>query len=233
MKKKYTHLFFDLDNTLWDFKTNSKYAMLATFNLLKLDKNSVDFEHFFETYNRFNDELWEAYRKKEVTKKELTRQRFQLTFDSLKITDIDALEMNEQYLSEMPKQTHLIEGAREILDFAKSRGYRMFIITNGFKEVQHRKLLNADLAGYFEKLFISEEIKTPKPGREIFEYAVKSANAKKKKSLMIGDDWDVDIQGARNFGMDAVYYNRLKGTIDNKHNSITVIESLNELTNIL
>ncbi len=207
--------------------------MLETFVKLRLDNNGVEFDRFFAIYNQNNDALWEAYRKKEFTKKELTSHSFQLTFDALNMTGIDALEMNELYLSEMPKQTHLIEGAREILHLAKSRGYRMFIITNGFKEVQQQKLLNTDLAGYFEKLFISEEIKTPKPGRQIFEYAVKSANAKKQKSLMIGDDWDVDIQGARNFGMDAVFYNRLKDTVDSKHNSVTIIESLNELTDIL
>ncbi len=233
MKRKYTHLFFDLDNTLWDFKTNSRYAMLSTFNKLGFVKNGMEFDPFFDTYNKYNDELWDAYRKKEVTKKELTRQRFQLTFDSLDIKGIDALEMNELYLSEMPKQTHLIDGAREVLDFARSKGYRMFIITNGFKEVQHRKLLNSDLAGYFEKIFISEEIKTPKPGREIFEHAVKSSNAKKKCSLMIGDDWDVDIQGATGFGLDAIFYNRLKVAIHHNKETVTIIESLHELNAIL
>lgn len=233
MKRKYTHLFFDLDNTLWDFKTNSKYAMLSTFNKLGFDKNGVDFDQFFDTYSKYNDELWDAYRKKEVTKKELTRQRFQLTFDSLDIKDIDALEMNELYLHEMPKQTHLIDGAREVLDFAKAKGYRMFIITNGFKEVQHRKLLNSDLAGYFEKIFISEEIKTPKPGREIFEHAVKSSNAKKKCSLMIGDDWDVDILGALSFGIQAVFFNPNVEPIEEQNNNVKVVASLNDLIAVL
>ena len=108
----------------------------------------------------------------------------------------------------MALQKHLVEGAMEVLDYLKSKNYRLFIITNGFKEVQHNKLYNTGLNTYFEKVFISEEVKTPKPGREIFEYAIKSANAKKKSSLMIGDDWDVDILGAINFGLDAVYYNK-------------------------
>lgn len=207
--------------------------MLETFNKLEIGKNGVQFDQFFNTYSQYNDELWAAYRKKEVTKKELTRQRFQLTFNSLEIKGIDALEMNELYLSEMPKQTHLIDGAREVLNYAKSKGYRMFIITNGFKEVQHRKLLNSDLARYFEKIFISEEVKTPKPGREIFEHAVKSSNAKKKLSLMIGDDWDVDIVGAMDFGMEAVFLNPVEESIKNKKNDIRVITSLNELITVL
>jgi putative hydrolase of the HAD superfamily len=229
MRKKYTHLFFDLDNTLWDFKTNSRYAMQETFKMLALEKRGAKFDAFFDVYCGHNDSLWQAYRKKEVTKKELTRQRFQLTFNTFSITGVDALEMNDLYLKVMPKQSHLIEGAIEILDYVKSKGYRLFIITNGFKEVQHEKLKQSGLQSYFEKVFISEEIKMPKPGREIFEYAIKSSNAKKKNSLMIGDDWEVDIYGAANFGIDAVYYNRLKQPVDNLIGDTNVIESLSEL----
>ena len=233
MRKKYTHLFFDLDNTLWDFKTNSMYAMQETFRLLDLEKKGVGFDHFFNTYCLHNDSLWAAYRKKEVTKKELTQQRFQLTFDSLGIDNVDALMMNDIYLKEMPKQSHLIDGAREILNYTKSKGYRLFIITNGFKEVQYEKLKQSGLQNYFEKVFISEVIKMPKPGREIFEYAIKSSNAKKKSSLMIGDDLDVDIRGALNFGIDAIYYNHLKESKRTSVEDIKVIDSLKELFLIL
>ncbi|WP_319502029.1 YjjG family noncanonical pyrimidine nucleotidase [uncultured Draconibacterium sp.] len=229
MRKKYTHLFFDLDNTLWDFNTNSRYAMQETFRILQLEKSGVNFDAFFETYSKHNHDLWTAYRKKAIRKKELTRQRFQLTFDSFTINHLDALAMNDLYLQEMPKQSHLIDGAKEILDYAKLKGYRLFIITNGFKEVQHEKLKRAGLAAYFEKVFISEEIKMPKPSREIFEHAIKSSNAKKKNSLMIGDDWDVDICGATNFGIDAVYFNRLKQPLNKLHGNVRIINTLKEL----
>ena len=62
------------------------------------------------------------------------------------------------------------------------------------------------MSQYFSRVYISEDIKAPKPGREIFEYAVKSSNARKKSSLVVGDDWESDIQGALNFGIDAVYF---------------------------
>ena len=106
----------------------------------------------------------------------------------------------------MPKQRYLNEGALDILKYLKLKRYKLYIITNGFKEVQYKKLNSSGLMRFFEKVFVSEEVKTPKPGREIFEYAIKSANAKKSVSLMIGDDWDVDILGASNFGIDSVYY---------------------------
>ncbi len=206
MKKKYTHIFFDLDNTLWDFKKNSRLAMETTFSSFNVALQNCSFDSFFEVYTDINHQLWEAYRKKEVSKKELTRKRFQLTFEALQLTGIDADVMNESYLTEMPKQKILEEGAIVLLEYLKKKRYKLFIITNGFSEVQHIKLKTSGLSSYFSKVFISEEIKCPKPGQRIFEHAIKSTNAKKSKSLMIGDDWDVDIMGALKFGIDTVYY---------------------------
>lgn len=208
MNRKYTHIFFDLDNTIWDFKSNSKLAMKDTFQYLGLGKQGFAYEEFSDIYEKINTRLWEEYRNKQIGKKDLTRNRFQLTFDSIGIKGVDPLEMNELYLKAMPLQTTLEKGARELIELLYRQGYRLFIITNGFAEVQHKKLVNADLESLFEKLFISEEVKTPKPDKKIFEYAVKSSNARKAKSLMIGDDWEVDILGALSFGMDAIYYDR-------------------------
>lgn len=203
--KKYTHLFFDLDNTLWDFKRNSRNAMLEAFKMFHLE-SKFDFDLFFETYAKNNHALWDLYRKNEIGKRELTRLRFQNTFDELALDGIDADEMNTTYLDVMPNQKVLNDGALELLKLLKSKKYNLYIITNGFKEVQTRKLESSGLKPFFNKVFISEEIKTPKPGREIFEYAIKSANAKKSKSLMIGDDWETDVMGAVNFGIDAMHY---------------------------
>lgn len=207
--------------------------MYRTFQILELDKNGVVFDTFFSSYSKHNNDLWIAYRKKEVTKRDLTKLRFQLTFDALEMNGLNALEVNDLYLREMPKQSHLIDGAKEILDYSKSKGYRLFIITNGFKEVQHAKLKSSGLAAYFEKVFISEEVKTPKPGREIFEHAVKSSNARKNSSLMIGDDWEVDICGAQKFGIDAVYFNQLEHPLDECPVDVKAINSLFDLKLIL
>jgi len=203
MIKKYTHIFFDLDNTLWDFERNSRNAMFCTFNLLKIDD---DFELFFKIYSKHNHALWAAYRNNEVAKNDLTRLRFQNTFDELELSGVDANAMNILYLNEMPKQKILNDGVIDILIYLKKKGYLLYIITNGFREVQHQKIESSGLKPFFEKVVISEEVKAQKPKREIFEYAIKSANAKKNGSIMIGDDWEVDVMGALNFGIDAVHF---------------------------
>ncbi len=238
-RKKYTHIFFDLDNTLWDFKTNSKLAMHSTFQLLELDNKGISFEDFFATYSNFNSALWAAYRKKEIKKRELTSQRFKLTLDKLEMNGIDPVKMNELYLSEMPKQNKLLVGAVDLLQYLNNKKYQLFVITNGFSEVQHNKLKSSELPTYFRKIFISEEIKAPKPSREIFEHAVKSSNAKKSNSLMIGDDFEVDILGALHAGIDAVYLNRSKKSDVGIRNGNSLkkkclmVRSLSELQSIL
>lgn len=205
MNKKYTHVFFDLDNTLWDFERNSQKAMFETFTHYQLEK-TVDFDLFFETYLRHNHALWESYRKNEVVKRELTRLRFQNTFTELAMNGLNPEEMNSFYLSEMPKQKILNDGVLDVLVYLKKKKYHLNIITNGFSEVQRKKIETSGLKPFFNKVFISEEIKAPKPEYEIFEYAVKSSNARKSQSLMIGDDWEIDVLGAVNYGIDAVLY---------------------------
>ncbi len=237
MQKKYTHLFFDLDNTLWNFRKNSKLAMQETFNQFPLAEKQIDFEKFFEVYERHNHALWTSYRKKEVVKKELIRRRFEDTFAELKITGINPNEMNSCYLNEMPNQKALYPEVIETLEYLTAKHYHLNIITNGFKEVQHKKLESSGLRKFFNKVFTSEEIKTPKPGREIFEHAIKSVNAKKVNSLMIGDDWDVDILGATKFGIDAVYIgdnsNEHKRTYVENKNSICFLKIIGDLKSIL
>ena len=144
-KKKYTHIFFDLDNTLWDFNKNSFYAMHSTFVNYSKKLQNIQFEYFFEIYLKHNHALWAEYRSKNIGKKELIRKRFQNTFDELNISGIEAEQMNSFYLGEMPKQKVLNKGALDILHYLKNKGYNLFIITNGFKEVQNRKLENSGL----------------------------------------------------------------------------------------
>ena len=203
--QKYSHIFFDIDNTLWDFEKNSRLAMQTAFNRL-IANSEVPFDTFFTAYSKHNKLLWENYRNRQITKKELTLKRFELTFEELSIQQADSLKMNECYLAEIPEQKHLNDGVVELLEYLKQKRYHLSIITNGFREVQAQKLETSGISGFFSSIFISENVKIPKPGKEIFETAVKSTNAKKSKSIMIGDDWETDILGAYHYGIDSIYY---------------------------
>lgn len=204
--RTYDHLFFDLDNTLWDFTTNSRLAMEQTLIQNELLPKISSFDAYFEVYEQINQLLWNDYHSKKITKQKLIVERFSRSMQAFGIHDYDWNELNSLYLENMALQTQLFPGTKETLSTLKSKGYQMHIITNGFREVQYSKLTNCGLAGFFTKVFISEEIQTTKPHRRIFEHALKSTNASKKRSIMIGDSWETDIIGALEFGMDQVMF---------------------------
>lgn len=204
--RQYDHLFFDLDNTLWDFTTNSRLAMFETLQQTKLLEKLPGFEVFFCEYEKINKELWNDYHFKKITKQKLIVERFCQSFQFFGIYDQNWEELNHLYLENMALQKHLFQDTIETLEKLRAKGYQMHIITNGFREVQHKKLKNCGIDHFFTKVFISEDIQCTKPHREIFAHALKSTNARKTRSIMIGDSWDTDITGALNFGMDQIMY---------------------------
>lgn len=206
MIRKYDHIFFDLDHTLWDFETNSRKALELALRKHNIFGQLTSFARFVDIYETINHQLWEDYRQQKISKFVLTSQRFSMSLETFDIRDFDSQELNDCYLDFMAEQTGLYSDTFDTLTFLKTKGYQMHIITNGFQEVQMKKLKSSGLDKFITKVFISEVVQSPKPERAIFEYALKSCNAKKSKSIMVGDNWDVDITGALNFGIDQVMF---------------------------
>ncbi|HEY5510880.1 MAG TPA: YjjG family noncanonical pyrimidine nucleotidase [Prolixibacteraceae bacterium] len=238
----YTHLFFDLDNTLWDFNANSYDALYDAMKKMDILSQIGDYDKYFSVYQDVNERLWALYRDNKMTKNVLKGLRFEESLE-LNGTPMPGIgdALNEAYLTEMPKQLRLVPGAIRVLDYLHHK-YRMAIITNGFREVQVEKLDQSGLRKYFDKIIISEEVGAQKPHRMIFEHAVKSMNAPKKKSLMIGDSWEADIVGAKLFGMDQVYYcpqssklhlSEETAEVGSSKTATLVIQHLEELLEIL
>lgn len=206
LKKKYRYLLFDLDRTLWDFDTNSRnniYNLLDDFGFSDIDKGG-----FFELYDKINHRLWGLYETGKLTKEELRWKRFMDTFAGYGVDDIQtATAFGNAYLEKMPLQTALMPHAREVLNQLYNNGCKMAIISNGFREVQYRKLNNTGIAGYFDAVLISEEQGLHKPSPVLFKRALKAIGGKKEEALMVGDDFANDIEGAMIFGIDQFFYN--------------------------
>lgn len=206
--RKYDHLFFDLDNTLWDFDANARLALQQAVTSLKLEDQVEDFDAFYTFFDQTNAGLWESYRRQEISQSELIRKRFEVIIDHFYLPGTDPEVFNSRYLQFMPGFTNLVEGALETLDYLRSEGYHLHIITNGLSEVQRQKVKNSGLAPYFEWITASEDIHVPKPDKRIFQYALMNCNARKNKSLMIGDNWETDIIGAMQTGIDYIFFVR-------------------------
>ncbi|MDR1950699.1 MAG: YjjG family noncanonical pyrimidine nucleotidase [Bacteroidales bacterium] len=205
---KYKHLFFDLDRTLSDFDGNNRNTMFELYKQFDLkNKIDVDFETFFSTYKTINKMLWDAYGRGQIKKELLHVNRFHLTFKELGIDNLlMATEFAEMYLQNVPMFSALMPHAKEVLEFLKPN-FKLYVITNGFKELQYQKLRNSGITHLFDDVFISEAIGFQKPHIAFFEHVLKKTGAKKEESLIIGDDMKSDIQGAKNIGIACVLYN--------------------------
>ena len=213
MHKSYKHLFFDLDHTLWDFDKNSEAALRTLYGEYELQKQGIDdFDAMFRAYNLHNDKLWERYRNGYIKRDELRWKRMWLMLLDFKVADTAlAHELSTAFLEILPTQTLLVPHAKEILEHCKGR-YEMHLITNGFETTQRLKLQYSGISRYFKHLVTSEKSNSMKPHRDIFDFALKVADASVEESIMIGDAVDVDILGAINAGWDTVYYNPHKFT---------------------
>ena len=210
----YKDLFFDLDHTIWDFELNSKETLWYLHQKYALAAKGInDFDTFYSQYSVHNHRLWDRYTKGFIKQEELRWKRIYLSLLDYKIAD-EALarEMSHDYLDILPNKKNLFPYTIEILKYLQRKEYKMHLITNGFESVQFKKIKNSNLSDYFIEVITSEASNSLKPNKEIFEYALKSANAKVESSIMIGDNESADIQGAINAGMDSIFVNHLQVT---------------------
>jgi len=204
---KYRNLFIDLDDTLWDTYHNNRQSLEDVFNAHHYDAHYGTFEAFFAVYWPNNVELWHKYENGEINKQQLILNRLAIVLNPMGITsESGILEINREFLFQTTTKKLLIDGAIDLLEYLRPR-YRLFILSNGFHEVQMKKLENSGLAPYFDKVILSEDAAFNKPQKGIFDYALRSTNSRKQESLMIGDAWTSDISGAKNAHIDQLWFN--------------------------
>jgi putative hydrolase of the HAD superfamily len=208
----YKDLFFDLDHTLGEFETNSRETIQELYTTHRLaELGIVDFDGFYNTYSAHNHRLWDRYTKGFIKQEELRWKRVYLSLLDFKVANETlAKEMSLAYLEILPNKKHLFPYTIEILKYLKEKDYKMHLITNGFESVQFKKIKNSGIADYFIEVITSEASNSLKPQKEIFEYALRNANATVAESMMIGDNESADIQGGINMGMDTIFVNHIQ-----------------------
>jgi putative hydrolase of the HAD superfamily len=230
--RKYNHIFFDLDHTLWDFDANARATLEQLHIDLNLPEKGIhDFDLFYKNYLVHNEKLWERYRNGYIKQEELRIKRMWLTLLDFKIADDElSKQLSELFLQLLPTRTILFPDTVEVLDYLAGKRYNLHLITNGFELTQHNKLRSSGLEKYFQHVITSEGSNSLKPKKEIFEYALAKTGATIAESIMIGDSLDVDIAGAMGIGMDQVHTNFIN-TVQHIKPTYTVT-SLKELKQI-
>lgn len=230
---RYSHLFFDLDRTLWDLDRNVSETLKELYVSHKLDERGIpDHRAFWDSYNVHNTALWVSWEKGLITRDKIRTDRFVNILRDFQIEDYAlARKIAEDFLAISPLKTHLMPGTEHLLQHAIDRGHRIAIITNGFNDVQQIKIKASGLDRYFKDVITSEAAGIQKPHAEIFLYALHHTKGMVQNSVMIGDSLTADIQGAMNAGMDHVFFNPSKEKHDYKVTH--EVAELSELYNII
>ncbi len=228
--KNIKHIFFDLDDTLWDYESNSAKVLAELFEEFGLEKSlKVAFADFLPKYRMVNREMWLLYSRHKITKQQLRDERFTNTFRHFNFEDLHLnRQLTREFLQRTPREKCLKEGCHEVLAKLRSK-YSLHIITNGFNDVQSIKIENGNLRGYFENIIVSEDHALNKPDEKIFRLAEQMAQASAEECVMVGDTYESDIEGAMNAGWQAIYYTKMP--VDGFEGR--VIRKLGELLEIL
>lgn len=208
--KRYTDLFIDFDDTLYDTHGNAVLSLHELFDYFGLGRWFADPDVFYTNYWMTNVDLWSRYARGEITRDYLIVERFRRplsTGNGFEPTEAFSREVGDKFLELCSCKPGVVAGAHQLMDHLKSRGYRMHLCSNGFHEVQYKKLEASHLKDYFDTICLSEDAGANKPQRAFYEYALKMSGASVPTTLMIGDNFYTDIAGAKSVGMDTMFFN--------------------------
>ncbi len=206
--KMYKHIFLDFDDTVYDTRRNADEALEELYQHFRLDAYFDDFRTFSESYWKKNHEVWALYSQGKIQRRQLIIERFLYPLQQAGTGDEKmALELNEWFLERTSQKSALIEGALDLLEYLHGK-YKLHILSNGFTEVQFKKLKSAGVEHYFDQVILSEQAGVNKPDPRIFDFALEKTGARREEVIMIGDNYDTDITGAIRSRIDQLFFNQ-------------------------
>ncbi len=225
-------VFFDLDHTLWDYETNSLETLQELFDEYQLSNLAdVSFDQFINKFKKVNNKLWDNYNRGLIDRETIKKKRFEKILKSFSIHKPDmSISMSEDYIKNCPYKTNLMPFTHETLDYLHKK-YPLYLLTNGFDDVQKIKIENSNIAHYFKGMVTSETSGHRKPSTEIYNFTLSMAKAKAETTVMVGDNLNADIIGAKKAKLSTVYYN--PEAIQHKAETDYEVGCLSELSTIL
>lgn len=231
----YKDIFIDFDDTLYDTRGNAIISLAELFEWAGLGRWFDNPDEFYDTYWKVNAELWAQYAKGEIEREYLIVERFRrpLAVRMPNPTKEYCLELSDKFLELCSYKPGLIDGARQLVEHLKSKGYRLHICSNGFREIQYKKLRACGLIDFFDTVVLSEDAGANKPSPVFYDYALKVCGAERETTLMIGDNYEGDVLGAIDSGIDAMLFRRWDKNLQPAPTVSYTVDTLPEIAEIL
>ncbi len=231
LKKKYQTLFFDIDDTLLDFGAAENQALEKLFSTVaEVELTAV----VRKNYKMFNQSLWKRMEQGKISREKLLSTRFADFFNQEFGMNVDNNQMSEQYLIYLAQGHQEVTGARQLLNALHRKSFKLFVVTNGVKSVQTKRLVDSHFDTYFTDIFISEQTGYQKPNKKFFNYVFDNVrNFDADSSLIIGDSLTSDIAGGINAGIDTMWFNPERKKNLTNYSADYIVHSLSEINNLL
>lgn len=221
------YIFFDLDDTIFDFKKAERIALakaLREFGVEPADK-------ILSRYSEINISQWKLLELGRLTRDEVKVRRYRLLFDETGI-DLNPEQVTAVYEKNLGIGHYFIDGAEETVRALFGK-YHLYIVSNGASEVQQSRLASSDIVKYFDDIFISQAIGFDKPDVRFFEKCFESiVGFSRDNAVIVGDSLSSDIQGGINAKIKTVWYNP-KGNIAEKIKPDFQINDLKQLPSLI
>ncbi len=199
---RYPVVFFDADDTLFDFEKTKQVALDALF----VEAGFPRSEALTATYERINQQLWQELEQGRVAPATLKVERF-ARFCAASGLAGDPEWLSTRYLHHFSQGTDLLPGAEALVRTLHGQA-RLALITNGLQAVQRPRFAQSPICECFEIIVVSEEVGIAKPNPEIFRITWEQMGCPELSGiLMVGDSLASDIQGGVNFGIATCWYN--------------------------
>ncbi len=225
---KYKFLLFDADATLMDFHRSEHEAVSECLSFFGLPND----ESVILKYSEINAGYWKMLERGEIEKEKLYPARWRSLIDFYGF-NCKAEDISNKYIERLATKSYMLDGAEELCKKLYGK-FKMYIVTNGQKDIQKSRLFPSPIFKYFDGCFISEDIGYEKPSIKYFDAVTSQIKDYDPTSaIIIGDSLTSDMQGGINAGIDTCWYNPQSKPLPEGYDLTYVVKSFTEIEDIL
>lgn len=206
----YTDLVFDLYGTLVDIHTEEgdpvwdKCAVFFGFYGVRLTGAELK-QRFYRVLSERKAQAGQDYECfPEVPFEQVMSQLFR---DGGVTEELSALGMQAAQLFRILSIDYirLYPHVTEALTALRSKGFRLWLLSNAQRAFTAYELKHLGLDGLFDGIYLSSDYGCRKPDGRFYNILLTEQHLAPAACLMIGNDRETDIEGARRAGMDTLY----------------------------